>query len=155
MTSKPVSIAPSSWVEYSLWNGSSWGHVLDRKRSRQIGDRAGVERTAEQGRDHRHARARAEHRREQRARLGLKPVQVKDERHKQRDRQQREEQSDKRRRGAALHHDDREGNDRDQATGGEHEKEQHGRPAEPRGIEHWPTRPGGHIKSVTGPIRTD
>jgi hypothetical protein len=70
------------------------------------GDRAGVQRATKQGGDDRDARSRTEDRGEQRPRLGLQPVQVQDEGHEQRERQQCEQQADQRRRRAALDHDE-------------------------------------------------
>ena len=114
-------------------------------------DHPGVQRPAEQ-RGHRgDPRARAEHRGEQRPRLGLQPVQVQDGRQHHGDREQREEQPGQRRdRAAADERDQR--HDGDEAAGPEHHEESQRRAAEPPRIENRPRRRCCHAGKVTCPF---
>ena len=56
-------------------------------------------------------------------------------------------------RRTALRHDEHERDDRDQAAGGEPEKEENGGPAEPSGVEYWPGARGDIERRVTATIR--
>jgi len=121
------------------------GHLARVRPEFRRRDRAGAERAAEQQRQHRDARARAEHPRQQRPRFRLEPVEVEDQHDQQRNRENGEAQADQRRRGAALGHDDRQRDDREQTAGREDEQELDRRSSEPRGIQRWPTRSRHHI----------